>query len=501
MAERPAPLPDLDWSPQRAQALGIRMVDVWRDFLASVPDRRVSPGLSAEQVRDTVTMGVPDHPLPEPELLEHVRSVVDHSMYPGHPAFMAYITGAGTVPGAAADFIAAALNQNLGGWRLSPAATEIEVHLLRWFAERFGLPADTAGGLMTSGGAMANFIALKAARDRHAGWDVRARGLREGPQLTAYASDEVHVVSDRALDMLGIGFDHLRKVPTDAGLRLRVDALTRMVEQDVADGLRPFAVIASAGTVATGAIDPLPEVADLCRRHGLWFHVDGAYGALAAADPTSRPLFEGIERAHSLALDPHKWLYTPHSGGCVVARDVDHLRRAFDMEPSYIHEDRGRTGSGQDLGRLGPQFSRGFQAFKVWISLLAHGRAAYARRISHDAELARYMGALVEERADLELMASVGLSICCFRYAPDDLASSDAPARDTYLDALNERLMTELWLDGRVFLSNAVLGGRFCLRACIVNFRTEAEQVELVLDVVAELGKRLDGELRPDALR
>jgi aromatic-L-amino-acid/L-tryptophan decarboxylase len=501
MAERPAPLPDLDWSPQRAQAFGIRMVDVWRDFLASLPDRPVSPGLSADRVRDAVTMPVPDDPLPDPMLLEHVRSVVDHSMYPGHPAFMAYITGAGTVPGTAADFIAAALNQNLGGWRLSPAATEIEVHLLRWFAERFGLPADTAGGLMTSGGAVANFIALKAARDRHAGWDVRARGLHEGPHLTAYASDEVHVVSDRALDMLGIGFDHLRKVPTDAGLRLRVDALARMVEQDLADGLRPFAVVASAGTVATGAIDPLPEVADICRSHGLWFHVDAAYGGPAVLADDLRPLFAGIERADSIAFDPHKWLYTPHSGGCVVVRDVDHLRSAFDMEPSYIHEDRDRTGSGQDLGRLGPQFSRGFQAFKVWLSLLAHGRAAYARRISHDAELARYLGALVEERPDLELMAPVGLSICCFRYAPDDLAGSDAPARDAYLDALNERLMTELWLDGRVFLSNAVLGGRFCLRACIVNFRTEAEHVELVLDVVAEIGTRLDGELRPDALK
>src|ERR687892_431193 len=168
MAERPAPLPDLDWSPQRAEALGIRMVEVWRDFLASLPDRPVSPGLSADRVRDAVTMPVPDDPLPDPMLLEHVRSVVDHSMYPGHPAFMAYITGAGTVPGAAADFIAAALNQNLGGWRLSPGATEIEVHLLHWSAERFGLPGERAGGLMPSGGAMANFTALRPPRDRHA---------------------------------------------------------------------------------------------------------------------------------------------------------------------------------------------------------------------------------------------------------------------------------------------------------------------------------------------
>ena len=212
-----------------------------------------------------------------------------------------------------------------------------------------------------------------------------------------------------------------------------------------------------------------------------------------------RPLFAGIERADSIAFDPHKWMYTPHSGGCVLVRKSAHLVVSFSAMAAYVHEDKERSGHGVDLGMMGPQFSRGFQALKVWVSLLAHGRRAYARRISHDAALALYMGARVQERPELELAAPVGLSICCFRYVPPGLA--DDPGREEYLNVLNERLMTAIQLDGRAFCSNAVLGGRFVLRACIVNFRTEAEDVDALLDVAGELGAKLDAELRPESLR
>jgi glutamate/tyrosine decarboxylase-like PLP-dependent enzyme len=211
-----------------------------------------------------------------------------------------------------------------------------------------------------------------------------------------------------------------------------------------------------------------------------------------------RPLFGGIERADSIAFDPHKWLYTPLSGGCLVVRELDHLAESFDAQASYIVQDKEYTQHGLDLGRRGPQFSRSFWALKVWVSLLAHGRQAYGRRISHDAELARYMGACVDERPDFELSSPVGLSICCFRYVPDDLTHGDA--RERYLDDLNHRLMTEIQLDGRVYISNAVLGDRFVLRACIVNFRTEADDVDAVLDVAAELGAALDADMRPSSL-
>jgi glutamate/tyrosine decarboxylase-like PLP-dependent enzyme len=298
--------------------------------------------------------------------------------------------------------------------------------------------------------------------------------------------------------MLGLGTDAVRKVGVDAGYRLRVDELREAVQRDRAAGLKPFAVVATAGTTSTGAIDPLDEIADLCRDEDLWLHVDAAYGGPIVLADDLRHLLAGIERADSIAFDPHKWLYTPHSGGCVLVRDLQHLADAFAVHPTYVHEDKERSGHGIDLALLGPQFSRGFAAFKVWVSLLAHGRAAYGHRISQDAALARYLGGRVEERPEFELVTPVNLSICCFRFVPPGLpAGEDAEA---YLSLLNERLMTAIHLDGRVYCSNAVLEGRFVLRACIVNFRTEATDVDALLDVAAELGAALDAELRPAEL-
>jgi glutamate/tyrosine decarboxylase-like PLP-dependent enzyme len=211
---------------------------------------------------------------------------------------------------------------------------------------------------------------------------------------------------------------------------------------------------------------------------------------------------DGIERADSIAFDPHKWLYTPLVGGCVVMRDLAQLRSSFDMFASYVVQDKDHTGHGLDLGRHSPNFSRQFASLKILVSLLAHGRDAYARRISHDAELARYLGSVVDEREDFELATPPQLSICCFRFVPPDLGESGEPdTRETYLSALNQALMTELQSDGRVFCSNAVLGGRFVLRVCIVNYRTEAEDVEALVEVASELGAKLDAELRPEELR
>jgi glutamate/tyrosine decarboxylase-like PLP-dependent enzyme len=499
VSERPEPVPDLDWPPERARAFGDALVELWEEWLRRLPDLEVWQARTAPEVRDAVAIDVPDAPMADADLLDYLREAAfGSSFYPGHPRFLAYVSGTGTVPGAAADLLAAALNMNVGAWVLSPFATEVEEKLVEWFASRFGLP-DGAGGLLTSGGAMANFVALKVARDHRAGWDVRADGVAAGPRLAMYMSHETHVVSVRAADMLGLGSGAVRTLDVDDGYRLRVDRLRHAIRRDRDEGVVPFAVVASAGTVATGAVDPLREIADVCGEERVWMHVDGAYGGPAAFTDDLRPLFAGVERADSIAFDPHKWLYTPHSGGCVLVRDAQHLGDSFAVSPTYTRQDKERTGRGIDFGQLGPQFSRGFWALKVWVSLLAHGWDAYRRRISHDAELARYLGRLVEEREAFELACPVGLSICCFRYVPPDLPA--VQGRDRYLDALNERLMTEVQQDGRVFFSNAVLDGRYVLRVCIVNFRTEADDLEAVLDVAEELGDKLDAELRPDELR
>ena len=498
---RPEPFRELDWDSKRARELGDRALDLWQELLERLPELPVSPRIPVAETRKALALEVPEESLPLDDLVAHMREVVlERSMYTGHPAFLAYISGAGTVPGAPADLLAAAVNPNVGGWRLSPAATAIERHLTDWFAQRFGLP-EGGGGILVSGGAMAGYIGLKLARDRKAGWDVRADGVRGGPPLAVYASEEVHSINARALDMLGIGRDGLRHLPFDEDFRVKVPALREAIRNDLDAGVKPIAVVGSAGTVATGAIDPLPELAEIAREHDLWFHVDGAYGGPAVFSEELRPLLAGIERADSIAFDPHKWMYTPHSGGCILVRDLDHLRQSFSIHEfaTYVHEDKERMGTEVDAIDLGPQFSRGFQAFKVWISLLAHGTRAYGERIAHDVELAKYLHRRAEERPEFEAMAPTTLSITCFRYVPPDLP--DNAGRDEYLDALNERLMTEIQLDGRVFPSNAVLNGRFVLRSCIVNFRTEAEQMDLLLDVAAELGDRLDAEMRPESLR
>lgn len=496
---KPKPFRDLDWSPSQARELGEHAVNLWIEFLEGLRELPIRRRETPEEVREAVLREVPEAPLPTADLVAYLRSVVlEHSMYPGHPGFMAYISGAGTVPGTAADLIATGLNQNVGGWRLSPAATEIEQHLVRWLASQMGLPPGS-GGLLTSGGAMANFIALKVARDRALGPRAREDGVRGAPPMRIYASEDAHDTNDRAADMLGLGHGSVRHIAADDQYRMRIPDLVSAIEEDEAAGIRPIAIIGMAGTTATGAIDPLDAIADLCTDRGLWFHVDGAYGAPAAMVPDLRPLFAGIERADSISIDPHKWLYTSHSGGCVLMRDIESLHEAFALHPSYTREDKSVAGTGDDLYEYGPQFSRAFQGLKVWVSLLAHGRAAYVQRIAHDVELARYLHRRVEERPEFERMAPTTLSIACFRYAPPDLAG--VSGRDEYLDELNERLMIELQLDGRVFPSNAVLGGRFALRACIVNFRTEAEEMDLLLDTAAELGGTLDGELRPEALR
>jgi glutamate/tyrosine decarboxylase-like PLP-dependent enzyme len=490
MASVPAPVTDLDWDADRARSLGADVVGLWGELLERLPTLPVSRRATVPEVRAAVTRDVPDEPLPQAELVAALRTIVmENATYTGSPRFMAYITGSGTVPGAAADLIAAAINQNVGGWRLAPAATEIELHLGRWFAQRLGMPA-TAGGYVTSGGAMAAFVALKAARDARAGWAIRELGTRAGPPLTMYASAQVHDVNTRATDMLGLGREAVRLVPCDDDLRMRTDALRSAIARDVRTGFQPIAVVATAGTVATGAIDPIDEIADICAEHGLWMHVDGAYGGVAALTDELRPLFRGIERADSVALDPHKWLYTPHSGGAIVVRDVRTLEGAFAIDPSYVHDDKELTGRGTDLYTMGPQFSRGFHALKIWISLLAHGWSAYARRIAHDVALARYLHERAASHPELEPVGpEPTLSIACFRYVPPAMRGD--PAAEPFLNRLNERLMAELQLGGRVFPSNAVIGGKFALRACIVNFRTEAPDIDALIEEAVRLGASL----------
>lgn len=499
-AQRPIPERALDWSPADAHAFGEQALDIWTELLDRLHgDLPVARSRTAAEVREAVVRDIPSDPMPTDELVKHLRKVVfEESMYPGHPGFLAYISGAGTVPGAAADLIAAGLNQNSGAWRMSPAATEIEQHLMKWFASRLGMPEGSTG-YVTSGGAMTNLIGLALARSHHAGWDVRSDGLSGGAQLTVYVSSEVHDTIDRAVQILGIGDAGIRRIQTDDQRRMDVGALRLEIESDLAAHHRPTAVVGTAGTTGTGAIDPLASIADVCAEYGIWFHVDAAYGGPVALTDRHRHLFDGIERADSLGFDPHKWLYTPHAGACLLVRDPAHLADTFAVDASYIVSDNESMVWGLDLYELSPQFSRPFAALKIWVSLLAHGWDAYERRITHDMALAQYLHQLVKDHPDLEPMGEPGLSITCFRYVPGDL--NGRPDTDEYLDLLNEKLLFDIQLGGKVFPSNAIVNGHFALRSCIVNFRTEGDTMEELALETVRLGRLLDTKLRPDALR
>ena len=482
------------------RALGHRLVDQIAERLDAIPGGPVTRDAPPSAVRDALSL---TGPLPEegidagPLLDRTAELLFGHSLFNAHPRFFGYITAAPAPIGMLGDLLAAAVNPNVGAWTLSPAATEIESQTVRWIAEFIGYPVD-CGGLLVSGGNMANFVGFLAARAAKSGWDIRERGVAGEParRLRVYGSAETHTWIQKAADIAGLGTAAIRWIPTDAHLRMDVSALRRQLEADEAAGDVPLLVVGTAGSVSTGAVDPLRDIAAVCREHGAWFHVDGAYGGFAAALPDASDDLRGLGLADSVAVDPHKWLYAPLEAGCALVRDPEALRAAFAYHPPYYHFDECAT----NYVDYGPQNSRGFRALKVWLALRQAGAAGYRTMIADDIRLSRAMAEAVERHAELELTTQ-SLSITTFRYVPKDLrARAGVPAVEQHLDALNRELLDRLQRGGDAFVSNAIVGGRYVLRACIVNFHTGRADVEALPDIVARLGRTVDAELRPDGV-
>ncbi len=468
-----------DWEALRK--LGHRMVDDVLEYLRTVRERPVW------QRPPDAARGRLQEPLPrvgqgyEKAYRDFVEGVLPYPTGNIHPRFWGWVIGTGTPFTALAEMLAATLNPNVSGF--DDGASLVEDRVLAWFKEAMGFPAS-ASGLLVSGGSMANLVGLAVARHAQAPFEVRRLGQGAAPRrMVLYASREVHSSVKKAAELLGLGSDALRLVPVDSEYRIDLTALRDSIAADRVTGLHPFCVIGTAGTVNTGATDDLATLADLCQREGLWFHVDGAFGALAAFSPDLKTRLVGVERADSLAFDPHKWGYFPLEVGCVLVRHREGHRAAFATAADYLAAAEGGIAGRTDrFADLGVQLSRGFKALKVWMGLKAEGTEKLGRLIRQNIDQAAYLAARVRETSELELLAPAPLNIVCFRYRGG--GSGD-------LDRTNKAILVRLHESGVVAPSYTVLGGRYALRVCITNHRTRREDLDLLVREVVRLGKEL----------
>ena len=469
---------------EKMRKLGRQMVDDMITFLQSVRERPVWQPIP-DEVASRFKKPLPMNPSDAGEVYgDFKRDVLPFPTGNIHPRFWGWVMGNGTVTGMLSEMLAAALNLNQGGGAQSGNLVEMQV--ISWCKAMFVFP-ESAGGLLVSGGSMANLVGLTVARNSQAGFDVRTEGVAGSPRrMTMYASSEVHSSVHKAVELLGLGRKALRLVPVRADFSIDVHVLREMIREDRNRGLMPICVIGCTGTVNTGATDPLEELADLCKEEHLWFHVDGAFGALAALSPGVRHIVRGIERADSLAFDMHKWMYLQYEVGCTLVRDAEIHRRAFAFTPDYLeHTTRGIGGSDVWLSDYGVQLSRGFRALKVWMSVKEHGIGKFGRLIQQNVDQARYLEGLIRATPELQLLAPVALNIVCFRFV-------GGMHTEESIDALNKELLLRLHEGGVAAPSYTVIGGKYALRVCITNHRSRREDFAVLVKEVMRLGNILN---------
>ena len=455
--------------------MGRAALDFVAEYYDTLATRAVLRPSTSADLRRRLDEPAPPTGLPFGDLLDTVREVVEeYSRHAAHPRCFGYVSSPGTPVAAMGSMIAAALTINVTGWRSGRAAAEMELLCLRWIQEMLGYPADGMG-LLVSGGSMANFAGIAAARSAKASGNVVRDGMG-GVRMRMYVSEEAHFSNRKAAAMLGIGADNVRAVKTDLNLHMDLADLDRQVRQDREAGHVPFCVVASLGTAGTGAVDPLGAIADFAHAHNLWLHVDGAYGGFSAIAPSARAFFRPIGEADSVALDPHKWLYLPVGCGCILYRDRAAARAAFAENAEYTRVVGLEGDDAFVFWDYGPELTRPFRALGLWLLLKTAGTQAIAEAIENNIACAKYFAGLVRATDDFEMLAPVDLSIFCFRYRPPGFSGD--------LDALNERILLEVQRAGSSYLSNARVHGAFALRGCVLNYRTTKRDMEILLEDV-----------------
>ena len=473
------PDPDFAWTAAEIRRVGGEVTEWLARYLSELPEKPVFTPMSPNRAAAMLRAPLPENGQTADEILRlFATEVAPHPFGNGHPRFYAWVNSPPVPIGVFAQLCAAAMNPSVAGG--NHAAVWIERQVLEWFKSLIGFTMGSMG-LLVSGSSAAAITALAAARHRateRRGWDVRSTGVQLPARLLVYMSPEAHGCHQKAVELLGLGSAQIRTVPVDDALRMRPTALDSMLAEDIAMGALPVAVVASAGTVNTGAIDPLAEVADVCERHGVWLHVDGAYGAPAVITREYREQLAPIARADSVAIDAHKWMYVPVDAGVVLVRDVSAMRDTFSLVPAYlrVEEDAKGVQGPPWFSEYGSEQTRPFRALKIWMALRYYGLSGYRRMIEHDMALARHLAERVRASDDLELFEPTGLSIVCFRAAPTSMRGNTKS-----VDALNTRLTSALQLGGVAFLSSTVLRGELWLRACIVNPLATTADIDAML--------------------
>ncbi len=476
--------------------IGYQLVDTISKFIETINEKPVTTGETPKQIQQLLgNASLPEYGTTVSEII--VRSsdlLLEHSLLNGHPKFFGYITSSPTPIGALADFLAAAVNPNVGANILSPMATAIEKQTVKWLSEFIGA-APSCGGILVSGGNMANFTAFLAARTAKAPKSLKEDGLANTHgEMVFYCSKATHTWIEKAAVLIGHGTKAIRWIATNAENKMNTEILEQTINDDLKNGKKPFLVIGNAGDVSTGVVDDLSAIATICKAHDLWFHIDGAYGIPAAIIPGYKKLFEGIQDADSIALDPHKWLYAPLEAGCTLVKDPQHLIDTYSSHPVYYNFSSQEDKPSLNYYEFGFQNSRGFRALKVWMALQQVGKNGYIKMIGDDIALAHLLFEEAKNHLELEAVTQ-NLSITTFQYVPSADTYQQKESHE-YLNRLNENLLNKLQETGEVFLSNAIVAGKYCLRACIVNFRTSKKDIHEVIEIVVREGRKIHETLQ-----
>jgi glutamate/tyrosine decarboxylase-like PLP-dependent enzyme len=489
-SEQRSGLTPLEMSAEEFKKAGHELVDQIAEFLNTFDKRPVTKGKLPSEVRQLIGDGslpIKGNPNVQALLNQSAQLLFENSLFNGHPMFFGYITSSPTPIGILSDMLASAVNPNVGAGILSPVATEIESQTIRWMAEFIGYPSD-CGGVMVSGGNMANFLGFLAARRAKANWIIREEGINN-KQMLIYASEENHTWIHKAADLFGHGLKSIRWIKPLENREMDVAALEKKITEDIQAGHYPFCVVGNAGTVSLGVVDPLDKIAGICKKHNLWFHVDGAYGAPAAGLTNASSSLKALSMADSVAIDPHKWFYSPIEAGCTLVRNKQYLIDAFSFNPAYYNFKGEGTENPINFYEFGMQNTRGFKALKVWMAFKQIGREGFQHLIQQDIDLAKMLYDEVTATSTLEAYMQ-SLSITTFRYVPSDINRND-PEQQAYLNDLNQKVLNRLQREGEAFVSNALINGKFLLRACIVNFRTRPEHMKLLPTIVVRVGNDL----------